>query len=230
MSLGTRITKVLTTASPIGVSFKRYGKDNDGGYVMVDDLTANDFLISMGIANDVSFEQDLSKVIKGSHMYDFSISSLPNRVVNGLFFREKIGGDSQHVFSKVSPGTDILLKVDIEGSEWSMFEKIPSSTLLRCRQIVMEIHWSIINDYINVPTMPVDVLEKIAETHQLVVVHPNNYGSTVSVGGVTVPQVLELTWLRKDSYAFSIDATDMSHLLMPNNPLAKEITGIFNDS
>ena len=227
MSLGARIKKTMITASPVGVSFKRFGKDNDGGYVIVDDISTNDFLISMGIANDVSFEQGLATRVKGSHMYDFSIPTLPSPVPSGSFFREKVGSDSRHIFSKVSPGADIILKVDIEGSEWELFRELPSSTLLRCRQIVMEIHWAIINSNINVPSMPIEVLEKISETHQLVVVHPNNYGSVVEVDGVLVPQVIELTWLRRESYTFSNEPLDVVNLQMPNNPLANEITEVF---
>ena len=227
MSLGARIKKVMTTASPVGVTFKRFGRDHDGGYVMVDDLTSNDFLISMGIANDVSFEQDLSALIKGSHMYDFSISNLPSTVPNGSLFREKVGADSRHIFSKVRPGTDIILKVDIEGSEWELFRRLPSSDLLRCRQIVMEIHWAIVNPYISAPNMPVEVLEKLSDTHQLVVAHPNNYGSIVMVDGVRVPQVIELTWLRRESYTFLNEQPDVVRFQMPNNPLAKEIEDIF---
>lgn len=230
MTLGNRIKEVMATASPVGCSFKRFGKDNDGGYILVDDLSANDFLISMGIANDVSFEQDLSSIVHGAHMYDFSIPHLPFPVPNSEFFMEKVGSNSEHIFSKVSPDNDIILKVDIEGAEWELFANLSRSNLLRCRQIIMEIHWSIVSPYINAPNMPVEVLEKLSDTHQLVAVHPNNYGSIVLVDGIPVPQVIELTWIRRGSYKFSDESPNLKHLQMPNNPLAKEITEVFNDS
>ena len=40
---------------------KRVGKDNDGGYVIVDLPGEYDILISGGISDDISFEQNLLK-------------------------------------------------------------------------------------------------------------------------------------------------------------------------
>ena len=56
---------------------RRFGSSNDGGYLMIDDLNHSDFLISMGVADDVNFERDVVGKIAGVHLYDNSIDQLP---------------------------------------------------------------------------------------------------------------------------------------------------------
>ena len=69
----------------INFSLIRVGRNNDGGYVMVDDFKETDCLISYGIGGDVSFEKDLQNKIKLSHLYDHTIQNLPDNVKNSIF-------------------------------------------------------------------------------------------------------------------------------------------------
>lgn len=230
MLLGHRIKEALQLQGFKNESYIRVGRDNDGGYVMVNDIRPTDYLISMGIANDVSFEQGLQDKVLGIDMYDMSISSLPGEVRNGTFFKERVGADSHHVFNRIPEGSDAILKIDIEGGEWGFFRSLSEEQTLRFRQIVMETHWAIDYPGIHVPNMPVEVLEKINKTHQLVMIHANNYAKTVNVDGFDIPQVLELTYLRKDSYVFGDFSWPPEELIMPNNPTAKELELNFYDS
>lgn len=222
-SLAERVKKAFYLQEVKGNNYIRVGKNNDGGYVMVDDLKPTDYVLSMGIANDVSFEQGLQDKVLKIDMYDMSIRHLPGLVTNGSFFKEKIGGDSAHVFNNIPKKSDAILKIDIEGGEWEFFKSLSLNQISKFRQIIVEIHWAIENPYIKVKDMPVDVLEKLNETHQLVVIHPNNYGATVKVGEIDVPQVIELTYLRKNSYDFTPYTGLPESLFMPNDPLNKEL-------
>lgn len=223
LTVGGRVKQALTTDTPIGVSFRRVGRDYDGGYVLVDDLTASDYLISMGIANDVSFEKSLENTVSYIDMYDFSIDAPPEPVRNSEFFKEKIGSSSQHVLERIPEENDGILKIDIEGGEWEFLPSLSVEQLNNFRQIAIEIHWAIDYSFLQVTGMPVEVLEVLNQTHQLVAMHPNNYGSTVLVDGVVVPQVLELTYLRRSSYSFSGVPGNPVVFFMPNNPYAREI-------
>lgn len=223
MLLGQRIKTALQLQGFKNESYIRVGRDNDGGYVMVNDIKPTDYLISMGIANDVSFEQGLQDIVLGIDMYDMSIDNPPAPVKNSSFFKETIGADSHHVFNRIPYGSDAILKIDIEGGEWPFFKSLSAEQMQQFRQIVVETHWAIAHPAVTVKEMPVEVLEKINETHQLVMIHANNYAHTVNVDGFNIPQVLELTYLRKDSYEFGDYSWPPKELIMPNNPHAKEI-------
>jgi hypothetical protein len=103
---------------------------------------------------------------------------------------------------------------------------LSSEQLSLFRQVVVELHWGIRTPYIYVPDFPVDILEHLLKTHQPVVVHPNNYGSTVVVDGVVVPQVIEVTLLRKSSYQFTEEPFSTAPFTSPNNPENPEIDGV----
>lgn len=222
-SLSSRIKAALLTDTPIGVSFCRLGRPYDGGYVVIDDFSANDYLISMGVQNDVSFEKALENRVSFIDVYDFSISCLPEPIANSRFFKEKIKNNSYSVLTRAPEDKDLILKIDIEGSEWEFLPSLSHTQVERFRQIAIEIHWLIDTPEIKVPDIPMEVLERLSQTHQLVSIHPNNYGGTVVVEGVVVPQVLELTYLRKSSYSFSGVPGNPAYLFMPNNPEEKEI-------
>lgn len=216
--LGNRIREALQLKTPIDKQFIRYGRDNDGGYVMIDDVTNNDSLVSMGIFDDVSFEQDLSKYVEEIHLYDYSIDELPDAVENSIFFKEMIGSQSHHVFDRVKTGKDIILKIDIEGSEWDFFRSLSENQMNKIRQILVEIHWMIPGGELGVKDCPVDVIQKINKTHQLVAIHPNNNCGTVTVNKkLIVPQVMELTFLRKKSYSFANYPSNPKELFQVNN-------------
>jgi hypothetical protein len=87
----------------------------------------------------------------------------------------------------------------------------------------VEIHWSIKNPYINIPEVPVEILEQILKTHQAVVVHPNNYGGVFYADGFAIPQVIEITFLRRSSYEFLDPPFTKNQLLMPNNSAKPEL-------
>ena len=66
------------------------------------------------------------------------------------------------------------------------------------------------------------IIEKINKTHQIVALHPNNYSKTVNVAGLVIPQVLEITFLRKSDNKF-VEGTPPKNLFYPNNPNSEDI-------
>lgn len=222
--IGNRIYRGLAVRSPNNKNFIRIGRDHDGGYVIVDDIKKDDFLISMGISDDVSFEQGMSSMVSGIHLYDYSIKELPDEVENSVFFIEKITNNSKHIFDRVPNNKDLILKIDIEGSEWGFFESLSDDHMNRFKQIVVEIHWFSKDAIVGPRDCPIHIIEKINKTHQIVALHPNNYSQTVVVNKkLIVPQVIELTLLRKTDYEFSDYDSVPRELFMPNNPDAADI-------
>ena len=216
------ILHIFKIMIPENKVFSRMGSYNDGGYVTINDFSNNDYLISFGIAGNVDFENSISNIVFGMDLYDHSIDSIPQYLNNYRFYKEKIGNNSQYVFDRVPNEKDIILKIDIEGGEWPFFESLSHEDINRFRQIIMEIHWGIQNEEINSPEIRLDILQKINKTHQLVAIHPNNWSGTCSINNVEIPQVIELTYLRKSDYIF-IEGSPSENLFHPNNSKFEEL-------
>jgi hypothetical protein len=205
--LWERSNKILGLLQPSNVDLskaKRFGSEFDGGYVIIDDLSKSDFLISMGVADDVNFEKFLSSRIFGVHLYDDSIDALPEVLVNSEFFHERIGGNNyttiESAMCRAPSDFDLLLKIDIEGSEWEALAQADSNVLNKFRQIVVEFHWFEniqSGDFFN---QAVEVLEKLSKTHLILNSHPNNWGDILIFENLVLPQVIEVTYLRRENY------------------------------
>ena len=89
-----------------------------------------------------------------------------------------------------------VLKLDIEGSEYETLSKVESFT--RFTTIVIELHnlhrivddqfWEVLRN----------ILEKFSKSHSVVFLSPNNCCGFSIIGGVPIPNVLEVTWARND--------------------------------
>lgn len=191
---------------------KRMGKDNDGGYIAVADketLTISDIKIaySLGISDDVSFDLELAKLGYDVYQYDHTISDIP--IHNEKFHWKKIGitGNIETEMLKnlesiiTIDGNEnrggMLLKCDIEGSEWDMLMNCKESTLSKFDQMILEFHN--ITEYKFRKTI-LEVFEKITKTHKVIHIHANNFASVNYSGSLITPDVMEVTFVNKDKY------------------------------
>lgn len=196
------------------LNYIRVGRDNDGGYTMVDDFAGVKNVYSCGINDDVSWDLDFLNRRNENvdiFMYDHTIDQLPQEHESFHFFKTGISGvyDSTHpeldtiprLISKNGHQDDynMILKMDIEGSEYDMLETIDVDTLNHFTQIIMEIHW-LLN--INNENKISFCLDKLNATHQLVYIHGNNCVDHINRGGLVLPDVVECTYLRRDKYNF----------------------------
>jgi hypothetical protein len=205
---------LLAPMSVVGVGKIRFGRERDGGYVMLDDLSGIDSAISCGIADETSWDMAIAErgipVIQVDDSVDAPIDHHPS----WAFHRRRVVGEANGP-SEVSladllamcPGeTDSVIgKIDIEGSEW---DALPTAgdALLRLRQVVIEFHdlRRVIDPAWRVQAMA--VLRAIHATHQPVHVHGNNCGQFVVIGGVPVPDICEVTFALRSRYRFAPDA------------------------
>lgn len=191
--------------------YKRFGNVNDGGYVMVDDLNSQDYIISCGIGDgdifvaDAAVEKDMSKNVAGVDMYDIfnvDMTGMPDKL---KFYQREIGFEFglSDMFALSGDHKDYVLKMDIEGAEWPFFLNAESKDIAKFRQMVIEFHdiASIILDEQKFNSM-MSVFKKINKTHKLVLIHANNYAPANNIDLRRVPQVIEVLFLRKDSYNF----------------------------
>lgn len=222
----SEVSELLKIFDPISHNFVRLGNDHDGGYVIVDTLKSLDSVLSLGVGSDISFEAALSVHAKRIDLYDHTVAVLPVEIKNSNFYRLGIGEESNngfvtlaHATDQFDPNENLLLKMDIESSEWEVLASTASTTLSRFQQIVIEFHGLLKLSDSKFAREAIKALSNLNETHKLVHLHINNYEPIGIVGGVAVPNVLEATYLRASEGEFiEIPRPRGQVLNSPNNP------------
>ena len=96
-----------------------------------------------------------------------------------------------------------------------MLKEIDLEEINKFRQIIVEFHN--LNDFDKLSENLL-IIEKIALTHTPIVVHPNNNSTCKLVGDFLIPDVIEVTWVRKNSYNIAKgSAPEVAGLLSPNS-------------
>ena len=127
----------------------RLGGENDGGYVLIDDFSEVNAVISCGISNDVSCDLALAELGKDIIQFDHTVEGPP--VAHSRFDFRKQAIDElrdpwfdttfrRHPPDSAKPARAISCSIDIDGGEWTTFAKMPAQDLARCRQVACEFH------------------------------------------------------------------------------------------
>lgn len=214
----------------------RVGRANDGGYIMVDDFKSN-IAYSFGIAGDVSWDLDMANRGCEVFMYDPTIDGLPQENARFHFFKEGIAGfefpdknlNTLENFIKRNGHDDkdnMILKMDVEGAEWSFLATISSETLSRFDQMVFEFHDLIMPKDYRTMNATLACINKINLTHSLVHLHANNYDSLLILDDkILMPNILEMTYVKTSNYELVDDENIFlpNSLDQPNHPYRKDI-------
>jgi hypothetical protein len=205
------ILRMLEPVRICGLSKVRVGGTRDGGYVMLDDFANIDAAYSLGIKDDVSWDLDIAVRDIDVFQYDHTIDKLPLEHPRFQWFKTGIAASPSDSFDSlqnliVANGhancRNLLLKCDIEGAEWEMFDSMPIKNVEQFRQIVVEMHgWQGLRtpDFADLVRR---VILKIVAHHRLVHVHGNNNRALAVIGGVAVPATMEMTFARLDDKGF----------------------------
>lgn len=216
-----------------GIRLIRIGDNFDGGYVLSDSLHKELQCLSIGAGTNISFDVGIASRVNAVHLYDHTISELPTSLElnsNIHFFKNGLGTMREDVFvtlsdclKKFPESSQIILKVDIEGDEWKIFSSIDSDLLVQCQQVIIEFHNLLqINDDAFYKTMQ-EALGNLARSHSPVNIHPNNWGKVELISGVILPDVLEITYVRKDMLGQLISNRTENKPNYPCNPTGDEI-------
>ena len=182
----------------------RLGRKKDGGYVIDILPKGYDLFLSGGIGKDVSFEKNFNYLYPNiiGYLYDHTIEKLPQKIEGMEFLKKKIG---KRTWCKLLQNhKNVFIKIDIEKGEYEWVNSLTKGELSSIKQLVMELHWPIRKKFPDENYLPaaIKLTKKLAETHYLVHVHPNNSRNKrvrVSlVNGILLPHLLELTYIRKD--------------------------------
>jgi hypothetical protein len=213
---------------------RRFGRQSDGGYVMLDDLGESRTALSLGIGTDVSWDADIATSGLDVLQFDDSIDRQPENNPRFHFHRLRVVGRRQSPaeltlsdmlgWPQLAADKNLIAKIDVEGSEWEILTDTKSAELARIRQVALEFHglrrfaepaWR--------ATM-VAALENLAATHVCIHVHGNNWGPFVVIGGIPFPDGFEATFVRRDDYTVTPStAVFPTALDFPCNPKVPDL-------
>ena len=210
----------------------RVGGATDGGYVMAKPLTASG-AISIGVGSDVTWDTDIGARGIPVAMFDHTVRKPPSHVPKGSFHRVGVG---PIIGSRTKPlnqlvalagfagRTDLILKMDVEGAEWSVLAEPKPADLLPFSQIVLELHGLSRLKEEAPGAQLLAAMQNVTRHHVPIHVHANNYDEIVRFGNWWFPNAIEVSFLRRDLIENPTPASNMrSDLDAPCDPRVTEI-------
>ena len=200
----------FTPRKVTGFDKARIGRQGDGGYVLLDDFAGVATALSFGIESECSWDMDIAGRGIDVHMFDHTVDGPPADHPRFRFHKKRIAAtlDEQSetlgsILTNIPESEHrIVLKIDIEGSEWEVFEQSTIEDLSRICQIVCEFHdFSRIAD----PAWrdrAIAVMAKLKSVFEVIHVHGNNHTPIFALTNIPFPDVIEVTMVRKDAYGF----------------------------
>lgn len=208
-----KIVNFLKVTELAGSEVESFGSAQDGGYVLINDIVPNSIVISGGIEKNNDFEYQLGTLGCKVIQIDYSVNEAPLKHENLEFLKKKIVGFSKdpHEIDLDSLVNDHfedfkdeqnrkILKLDIEGSEWEALLNFKSIHLFD--QIVLELHYfqRCLDEKFRKQVL--EVLAKIHSSHQSIQLSGNNCCGFTILGGVPIPNVIEVTFASRKRYSF----------------------------
>lgn len=214
-----RFLRTLQPYQSASIPLIRVGREMDGGYVMGDCLKNVDAAYSFGIGDDVSWDKGIATRGIPVFMYDHTVDEIPDHHDNfhihkmgvcGIPHKPNMKDIGTLMRENGHLGKDLLVKMDIEGAEYKVLDALTDEDLSHFSQLVIEFHsfdrlfrefrflWFLLGLILWRSRKVHSSLEKILRHMHCVHIHGNNYQGMVTKGGITLPRVVEFTFIRKD--------------------------------
>jgi len=181
----------------------RIGNEGDGSYVLPKDvINSKNYLISGGIANNNEFELELAKKGVIGIQIDNSIKNPPKEHPNLSFRIATLGAKDgpqtvslENLISNVPIKKELIVKLDIEGSEIDALQHLSKKSLKKINCLVLELH--------NLSSLAQD--DKILQTLQKlknadlssIYIQANNGILDYIISGILIPDNVEITFVKK---------------------------------
>lgn len=189
----------------------RIGRNGDGGYVIPNDIKNIAGVVSIGIGREVSFDLHFARMGVKVFQYDHTVHAPP--VIHENFVFNKMGWANRESKQFITlgnilennclEGEDLILKFDVENSEWDALVDLDPDLLRRFRIIACELHGFGKLEDPNFFKKVSRALDILTTHHTVVHMHPNNCGGIAFVAGILLPRLLEFSFLRKDRANFA---------------------------
>jgi len=232
----SEVWKVVNLLKPIdsGIELIRVGGDYDGGYLLPDALAGIKHCFSPGVADVSTFEHDCLERGIVSFLADYSVDAPPIDLSGCKFTKKYVGALSNDEFMSLDEwiteslpddqDSEMILQMDIEGAEYEALLATAKATMRRFRIMILEFHNMESLRDINYFNIVLATLRKIREDFDVVHLHPNNCCGISSINGVEIPNIFEVTFLRKDYVKSQKPVKSLPHPLdQANLPLMADL-------
>lgn len=209
----------------------RIGSVGDGGYVQLDEFSGVTLALSFGINDNDSWDLEIASRGMPVWQFDYTIEKSPSSHPLLKFQKKKVAGSPgeglitlQELITSHEAASDpnILLKIDIEGSEWEVFDNCPEHKLSQIRQILCEFHGLSRLDDVGFYNLAHRVVSKLHRNFVPYHVHGNNNSRVVNLANITFPDVLEISYANRSLYTSSpsnvIFPTNLDYANNPSSP------------
>jgi hypothetical protein len=225
----SEIENLISKIRPINVSsvpLIRLGPNSDGGYLVPNDLEGISACFSPGVDKISGFEKSCADLGMKVFMADRSVDHPADKHDSFNFIKKHLGSFNNEntitLASWVSNSledvtADLLLQMDIEGSEYETILHATDELLKRFRIITVEFHG--IDEWVNPNFFKIvsHTFHKLLLNHHCVHIHPNNCLDQIRYKSLRLPRLLEFTFLRKDRVGHFSPASDFPHPLDCDN-------------
>jgi hypothetical protein len=189
-----------------GKELIRVGGQRDGGYLIPNDFDGIEYCFSPGVNTVSDFEDDLADRWIKSFLADYSVDGPAVLRPEFSFDKKFLGSSDRGCYitlkswkDKYIPdySGDLILQMDIEGSEYEVLFNAPDGLLDQFRIMAIEFHYldRLFDPFVFALLSP--CFEKILQYFHVVHIHPNNIGGSFKIGTVEMPRVMEFTFLNK---------------------------------
>lgn len=197
----------------------------DGGYLVPSDLSGIGRVFSPGVSKKMDFEDFFLRRGVPCEMIDGSVDKIPSSHALARFEKIWLSGSSSDdaislddwVNQYSEPEEDLLLQMDIEGTEYEAILSASLETIERFRVIVVEMHDLKSALSRTGLALIMATLGRLKSSHEIVHAHPNNCCVGFKENGVMLPEVIELTFLRKDRISLNAGPAVLPHPLDRDN-------------
>jgi hypothetical protein len=225
-----KLQDFFNSIKPINTNYDliRIGGNSDGGYLIPNDIADITTCFSPGVSKISDFENELAQKGIKCFLADYSVEAPP--IKHALFDFEKkyLGSKNDDVFmtleswvkSKSPNESDLILQMDIEGSEFEVIIESSLELLNKFRILVIEFHKLDTLLLSNEGFRLIDLtFMKLLKNFEIVHIHPNNCSKPLKCDGFVIPPVMEFTFLRKDRISYKSKSSTFPHKLdRPNKP------------
>ena len=202
----------------------RVGSDNDGGYLVPDDLDGIKYCYSPGVSNNSDFEDQLATYGIECFLADYSVDGPAKENPLFQFTKQFLGNKNDtktirlETWIKDNKSDDeMLLQMDIESAEYQVILDTPSEILRKFRILVIEFHGFNKLAHPHSFDLISTTFYKLLKDFRVVHVHANNCCKAVKLSGVEIPPVMEFTFVRKDRFIKSDSEVKLPHRLDQKN-------------
>lgn len=203
------LARMLRPYKVPGVRKIRVGGDQDGAYIMLDDLKEAETAFSLGVGPNVDWDFEMAGRGLLVHQFDHTVECSPRKHERFHFHKRMIaavpteGADTlvsmlDHAVTH-RPQSSIL-KIDIENAEWGVFAHATPDVFHKFSQILCEFHAL---DYLHLNhhwDLALRGLSNLKKFFEVVHVHANNSAGITYIDGRPLPFVIEATLVSRARY------------------------------